>query len=137
MVWYAGNGMLHTLNDILLIAKNRNGVEAVSSPVSLAKIVSRTTNSLTHMAQTKNITFEVKQGIFIPTTAKASSLTAQVWSSMVCMTDEVRLSQICNNLVSNAIKFASNNGSVFVRAHVMPSTAVHEVIYSSLRQVLL
>jgi signal transduction histidine kinase len=129
--------MLQTLNDILTIAKNRNGVEAVSSPVSLAKIVRTTKASLGRMAQTKQIVIEVKEGILLPSKIQAApSLTGQTWSSIVCMSDEVRLSQICNNLVSNAIKFTPIGGNVFLRSHVMPSSILHDIFYSSMFKVV-
>jgi signal transduction histidine kinase len=127
--------MLQTLNDILTIAKNRNGVETASSPVSLAKIVRTTKASLGRMAQTRQITLEVNEGILLPPNASNSILNDQVWSTLVCMTDEVRISQICNNLVSNAIKFTPIGGNVFLRAHVMPFNMLSDVIYPRLSQV--
>ena len=114
----AGSSLLRILNDILDFSKIDQGkLELSQQPVSIAALVAEVVNTYSHMASANSVT-----------------LTHWVDSrlSQAHMVDPLRLSQVLNNFVSNAIKF--NHGSkVGIRAELVKQIDGAEQLRFSVR----
>lgn len=102
--WDSGRGLLRIVNDILDWSKIEEGKLEISlHPTSINQLLSEVVNTYSSVANSKSLT---------------------LWQhvdprlSAVHMVDALRLSQILNNLVSNAIKF-TQLGEVEIRAKLI------------------
>jgi len=101
-VFASGNDLLGLINEILDLSK----VEAGKMPIDpkeirLPEIKEYVEQTFRHVAEQKNLTFEIKMGEGLPTDM---------------FTDANRLNQILKNLLSNAFKF-TENGRVELSIH--------------------
>jgi light-regulated signal transduction histidine kinase (bacteriophytochrome)/CheY-like chemotaxis protein len=118
-----GKTMLRTLDDILVIAKHKNNVETVRSPVNIWKLISSSRKMMGPIAENKGVSFQAD--LLRSDESKIIGLDANLdqqdlyWKSIVVLSDEVRIIQIANNLTNNAIKFTDPGGSVSLRAHLL------------------
>ncbi len=100
----SANGLLRILNDILDWSSLEAGkLQLVPQAASIAQTVAKVANTYAHAASAKNLTLEQR----VDTRLGA----AHVF-------DPLRLSQVLNNFVSNAIKFTLQ-GKVELRAELM------------------
>lgn len=100
----AGTDLLSLINDILDLSKIESGnVDLVVERVSLESIKEQTDALFTEVANQKNINYQFRLASDLPEFIR---------------TDETRLTQIIKNLLSNAFKFTSDNGSVTVNAGI-------------------
>lgn len=97
----AGKGLLDLTNEILDLAKIESGkFEIKNEPMHLASVLKESVDLFSELATRKSINLEL--------------ITDEECDVNVVF-DEIRLKQILNNLISNAVKFTSN-GFVKVRA---------------------
>jgi CheY-like chemotaxis protein/signal transduction histidine kinase/CHASE3 domain sensor protein len=102
VIFNAGNDLLTLINDILDLSKIESGkLELINEQVKVAEIVKDTEALFSEVARNKNITF---------TTSVAPDVPEHI------LTDMVRTQQVVKNLLSNAFKFTSENGSVAILA---------------------
>ena len=107
MAKHSADHLLVIINDILDFSKiEANKIELESIPVSLANLLNDLSKSAEFSAEKKNITL-VKN--ISPTIPK------------LILTDPVRLGQIINNLLGNAIKF-TDHGQITLSAQVTTDT---------------
>lgn len=93
----SGNYLLSLINDLLDIGKMASGHHNLRmKPQDLGDILEDSVRTLSHTAQPKNVTVNVAVGT----------------EDRHVMGDSAALMRICNNLVSNAIKFTPEGGSV-------------------------
>jgi len=132
-----GKSMLRTLDDILTIAKSRNGDDTVQSPVILSKLLGATKILMAPIAETKDIVFTVSAGIKRPPASEVERLgvfDGFDWPTLMVSSDALRLSQppqVANNFINNAMKFTPRCGTVSVRAYVMDSTDAAQYVLES------
>ncbi|MEO6522326.1 MAG: response regulator [Mucilaginibacter sp.] len=103
VIFNAGNDLLTLINDILDLSKIESGkLELVNEQVKVADIVSGTEALFAEIAKNKNIKFttQINEG-----------------APEHILTDMMRTQQVIKNLLSNAFKFTSENGSVSIIAH--------------------
>lgn len=115
----SGRGLLRILNDILDWSKIREGkLEIAPQPTSIAELVADVANTYAHVASGHSVT-----------------LTQQVDSrlSPVLMVDPLRLSQVLNNFVSNAVKFSHRGGRVELRAELIRRRETGEEVRFSVK----
>jgi len=109
----SGRGMGRIIDDILDHAKIEAGkMELLLEPVSLAQLLPSIVNTYYAIASTKDI-------VLRPLVDRRIS--------PALMVDSLRLSQILNNFVSNALKFTSK-GHVEIRADLLDKKADAEVV---------
>jgi PAS domain S-box-containing protein len=97
MLKFSGENLLHIINDILDFNKLESGKVQVSNvSFNLRELTQSLYQSFSYRAKEKKIFFDVEYDERVPFVVKGDSL---------------HLSQILNNLISNAIKF-TNEGSV-------------------------
>lgn len=102
VIFNAGNDLLTLINDILDLSKIESGkLEMVNEQVRISDIVRDSEALFAEVAKNKNITF---------TTTIADDLPEHI------LTDMTRTQQVVKNLLSNAFKFTSENGSVGIIA---------------------
>lgn len=114
----SGHSLLRILSDILDWSKIEAGKLDLSiQATSIAELVRNTVNTYTHVASAKNLLlkYEIDDRI-----------------GAAHLADPLRLSQILNNLVSNAIKF-THAGSVEVRAELIERLENSEKLRFSVR----
>ena len=100
----SGRSLLRILNDILDWSKIEEGkLELALQPTSLAQLLAEVANTYAHVASTHSVT-----------------LTQQVDARLAPahLVDPLRLSQVLNNFISNAIKF-SHSGRVDLRVELL------------------
>lgn len=94
---YCGNMLLNIINDTLDISKIESGrLELTNEPVNLHKLIHDLSDVMSQNASEKKISFV---------------LNASLDGETYVLTDELRLKQVLQNLVANAIKF-TKEGSV-------------------------
>jgi len=99
--------LLGMINDILDISKiESDKLELESIPFDLANLFEHCENSITPMAQAKNL---------------ATEFSAQPVEGKFLQGDPTRLTQVLINLLSNAVKF-TNTGAVKTNATIMETT---------------
>jgi EAL domain-containing protein (putative c-di-GMP-specific phosphodiesterase class I)/signal transduction histidine kinase/response regulator RpfG family c-di-GMP phosphodiesterase len=100
----SADGLLRILNDILDWSSLESGkLQLVPQAASLAQILARVANTYAHAASARNLTLEW-------------AVEARLGPAHVV--DPLRLSQVLNNFVSNAIKFTMK-GSIDLRATLL------------------
>jgi len=98
----SGNHLLNLINEILDLSKVESGQMLImEDEVVLNDLKSNFESRFSHMAKDKSIHFEVQLSDELP-------------ANFLC--DLVKLNQIINNLISNAIKF-TNQGSIKLMIH--------------------
>jgi PAS domain S-box-containing protein len=106
MLKFSGENLLNIINDILDFTKLESGKVQISSvSFNLRELTQTLYQSFSYKAKEKKIVFDVEYDERIPSFVKGDSL---------------RLSQILNNLVSNAIKF-TGQGSVILKLELIES----------------
>ncbi|RKR82688.1 signal transduction histidine kinase [Mucilaginibacter gracilis] len=102
VIFNAGNDLLTLINDILDLSKIESGkLELVNEQVKIAAILKDSEALFAEVAKNKNIIFTTRLEAGVPE---------------YILTDMVRTQQVVKNLLSNAFKFTSENGSVSVIA---------------------
>jgi two-component system cell cycle sensor histidine kinase PleC len=97
----AAGHLLAVINNILDISKIQSGKYTVDMrEVSIGEVLSASASSLRLMAQTAGIRLEERIDPSLP----------------IILGDSVKLRQVFTNLISNALKFTRNGGSVTVKA---------------------
>ena len=114
----SGRGLLRILSDILDWSKIEAGkLELAPAPNSIAQILNEVVNTYSHIASSKGL---------------------KLWQTMDPrvhgrhIVDSLRLSQILNNFVSNAIKF-TNRGEVELIAQLLDERPGYQTIKFSVR----
>jgi PAS domain S-box-containing protein len=106
MVQESADHLLHVINDILDFSKIEAGALSVDNVIfSLHQLLRHTLRAFEPSAQAKALALQLHQDASVPN-----------W----VVSDPVRLRQILNNLLGNAIKF-TQHGQVEVRVHAKPS----------------
>ncbi|HWK06626.1 MAG TPA: response regulator [Puia sp.] len=109
---FSGESLLHIINDILDFTKLDSGkIELSAIDFNLRELVQSLYQSFSYKAREKNIVFDVEYDENMPFMVKG---------------DSFRLSQVLNNLISNAIKF-TREGSVKLRVE-MVENRIHSFI---------
>ena len=102
----ATHGLLEILNDVLDFSKIEAGKLTIqNTDFSLVDLAKETIKLFVPKAQEKNISLSLNVGASLP-----SSLSG----------DAGRIRQIFSNLISNAVKFTENQGSIFVNISGTP-----------------
>lgn len=110
----AGNDLLTLINDILDLSKVESGkVELFVSEIHLEAMLNSVERTFSQLAINKQISFKVERNPNLQT---------------MIGTDEQRLTQIINNLLSNAFKF-TEKGSVTLTAWPAGSRKIGEVVH--------
>jgi PAS domain S-box-containing protein len=105
----SGSDLLKLINEVLDLSKVESGkTELDFEDHKVSKFVDALKSTFLEIAKDKKINFEVKEGKNLPET---------IW------TDELRLSQIVKNLLSNAFKFTPEKGTVSLSFNVIPPKA--------------
>jgi len=113
VIFNAGNDLLTLINDILDLSKIESGkLEMQNEQIKIAEIVKDMEMLFAEMAINKNITFTNSIGN-VPKTI---------------YTDKVRIEQVLKNLLSNAFKFTSENGSIAI--NVVPGPIEKTISFS-------
>lgn len=95
-----GERLMELVDDLLLVARHRSGALAVTpQPIMVAPVVAQSVVATHPEASAK--------GILVRT---------DVEKDLQVMADTVRLGQVLDNLVANAVKYTLPNGSVWVSA---------------------
>jgi len=101
---FSGESLLHIINDILDFTKLDSGkIELSTIDFNLRELVQSLYQSFSYKAREKNIVFDVEYDERMPFMVKG---------------DSFRLSQVLNNLISNAIKF-TGEGSVKLKVEMV------------------
>ncbi len=100
---FSGESLLHIINDILDFTKLDSGkIELSAIDFNLRELAQSLYQSFSYKAREKNIVFDVEYDEKMPFMVKG---------------DSFRLSQVLNNLISNAIKF-THEGSVKLKVQM-------------------
>ncbi|WKN32556.1 PAS domain S-box protein [Porifericola rhodea] len=111
---FSGENLLALINDILDFSKIEAGkIEFEKADFSIKQLLTGIQKSLSVKAEEKGISLEVSQAVDVPGTLVG---------------DPTRLSQIMNNLVSNAIKFTPE-GSVKAQVKLLSQTDKEVELY--------
>jgi PAS domain S-box-containing protein len=101
---FSGESLLHIINEILDFTKLDSGkIELSSIDFNLRELVQSLYQSFSYKARDKNIVFDVEYDDHMPFMVRG---------------DNFRLSQVLNNLISNAIKF-TREGSVRLKVELL------------------
>jgi PAS domain S-box-containing protein len=101
---FSGESLLHIINDILDFTKLDSGkIELSAIDFNLRELTQSLYQSFSYKAKEKNIVFDVEYDVNMPFMVKG---------------DNFRLSQVLNNLISNAIKF-TKEGFVKLKVSLM------------------
>jgi len=107
---FSGESLLHIINDILDFTKLDSGkIELSAIDFNLRELTQGLYQSFSYKAREKNIVFDVEYDDRMPFYVKG---------------DNFRLSQVLNNLISNAIKF-THEGFVKLKVEMVENKAAH------------
>jgi CheY-like chemotaxis protein len=107
---FSGESLLHIINDILDFTKLDSGkIELSAIDFNLRELTQSLYQSFSYKAKEKNIVFDVEYDQRMPFYVKG---------------DNFRLSQVLNNLISNAIKF-TREGFVKLKVEMVESDGTH------------
>jgi signal transduction histidine kinase/HPt (histidine-containing phosphotransfer) domain-containing protein/ActR/RegA family two-component response regulator len=113
IAWESSRGLLRIVNDILDWSKIEEGkLELSPQPTSLAQLMQEVVNTYSRAASTKSLVLEQ----YCDTRISAAHVV-----------DPLRLSQVLNNFVSNAIKF-TEQGKIELRAELLEQVGSTERI---------
>lgn len=102
---HSGSHLLELINDVLDLSKIEVGqVELELTPASVASICQASLNFVRQLARKKNIRLDTKITPNLP----------------LIEVDVRRIRQVLINLLTNAIKFTSEGGSIDVHANILP-----------------
>ncbi|WP_183560167.1 response regulator [Mucilaginibacter sp. SP1R1] len=102
VIFNAGNDLLTLINDILDLSKIESGkLDMQNENIKVSEILSDMEMLFAEVAGNKKINFTTNIGKNLPKTI---------------FTDKVRVEQVIKNLLSNAFKFTSENGSISINA---------------------
>ncbi|WPU96562.1 response regulator [Mucilaginibacter sabulilitoris] len=102
VIFNAGNDLLTLINDILDLSKIESGkLDMQNENIKVSEILSDMEMLFAEVAGNKRINY---------TTSTAKNLPKTIF------TDKVRVEQVIKNLLSNAFKFTSENGSISINA---------------------
>ncbi|WP_144391599.1 PAS domain S-box protein [Pleionea sediminis] len=108
----ASEHLLHLVNEVLDLSRIESGrVDLNIEPVPLKSIFERCVSQLEPLAKQRNILLEINES-------------ADCWVSV----DAFRLKQILINLISNAIKYNKNSGSVLIYCENKDSHTVRVLV---------
>lgn len=100
IIHQSGNDLLKLINDILDLSKVEAGKMNIEiTPIDIDEYIVSLTQNFKHMADQKKLVFEVLKEDSFPE---------------IINTDEYRLRQVLNNLISNAIKF-TETGTISIK----------------------
>lgn len=103
-VYDAGRHLLDLINNILDISKVEAGkMELLIEPYSLNRLIDEVHNTIRTLAYKKNI-----------------DITLQLGPDVVMQGDAAKFKQILYNLMSNAIKFTDEKGTIWIRTEEIP-----------------
>lgn len=98
------------INDLLTLVKTDKGMETlILAPVEWNELLARIVNTVEPLARKKHITISYE------------------YSEVTLQADELRLQQLCTNLIDNAIKYSPENTTVTVTLTQTLSSAVFSV----------
>ncbi|KKI91996.1 hypothetical protein WQ54_11945 [Bacillus sp. SA1-12] len=101
-IYKSGNDLLHLINEILDLSKIESGmIDIIPSEVTLKEICLLAERQFLPLAKQKGLRFSINMDEELP---------SSIW------TDQYRLQQVINNLLSNACKF-TENGEVIMHVH--------------------
>ncbi|HVU95892.1 MAG TPA: ATP-binding protein [Puia sp.] len=107
---FSGESLLHIINDILDFTKLDSGkIELSAIDFNLRELTQSLYQSFSYKAREKNIVFDVECDDRMPFYVRG---------------DNFRLSQVLNNLISNAIKF-THEGFVKLKVEMVENTGSH------------
>ncbi len=116
--WDSGRGLLRIVSDILDWSKIEEGkLELSLSPTSIRQLLQEVVNTYSRVASAKSLLLQ-------------HQIDARLSASYIV--DPLRLSQVLNNFVSNAIKF-TQHGKIEVRAELIERHETGEKIRFSVR----
>jgi len=109
---FSGESLLHIINDILDFTKLDSGkIELSAIDFNLRELAQSLYQSFSYKAKEKNIVFDVEYDDRMPFFVKG---------------DNFRLSQVLNNLISNAIKF-THEGFVKLKVEMVENKNTHYI----------
>ena len=115
----SGRSLLRILNDVLDWSKIEEGkLELAPQATSIAGLVADVANTYAHVASGNSVTL-------------AQQVDARL--SPALMVDPLRLSQVLNNFVSNAVKFSNAGGRVELRAELIARREGAEAVRFSVK----
>jgi PAS domain S-box-containing protein len=115
----SGRSLLRILNDILDWSKIEEGkLELAPRPTSIASLVAEVANTYARVASANSVIL---------------SSAADPRLSPALVVDPLRLSQVLNNFVSNAIKFSHEGGRIELRAELVEHREDAEVLRISVQ----
>lgn len=118
--WESGRGLLRIVSDILDWSKIEDGkLELSLRPTSIAQLLQEVTNTYSRVASAKSLK------LWQHTDARLSS---------AHIVDPLRLSQVLNNFVSNAIKF-TEHGEIELRAELVEQLESGERVRFSVKDM--
>ncbi len=107
------DNLLRILNDILDISKfDSSKMEFEEKPFNLVKLINACSNTFSYRISTKGLNFKLEIDENIPETF---------------IGDEVRIAQVINNLLNNAIKF-TDKGEISIKVYLQSKTDKHAII---------
>ncbi|WP_295719470.1 response regulator [Mucilaginibacter sp.] len=102
VIFNAGNDLLTLINDILDLSKIESGkLDMQNEDIKISEILGDMEMLFSEIAGHKKINFKTSVAHDVPVTV---------------FTDKVRVEQVIKNLLSNAFKFTSENGSISITA---------------------
>jgi len=109
---FSGESLLHIINDILDFTKLDSGkIELSAIDFNLRELTQSLYQSFSYKAKERNIVFDVEYDDRMPFFVKG---------------DNFRLSQVLNNLISNAIKF-THEGFVKLKVELVENKSTHYI----------
>ena len=118
-IYFASTAAIDILNDMLQYEHIDSGTFKLDcAAVSIQQAFSGRMNGFKFLLSTKNITLRVEDSAHDAASPPISSPSPSMYSplsSLVLFIDKFRVEQIIRNLMTNAVKFTSEGGSVTIR----------------------
>lgn len=120
VIRYSSEHMLHIINDILDFSKlDAKKIELKETPFSILNCLKNVFSSFSFQYKTKDIEF-------------ISDFSGNDLEGIKIISDEIKLSQVINNLLSNSLKF-THNGSVEFTVRIKESTDTQIALYFEIK----